>query len=159
MSEKIHIGFICSGNICRSPYAAAKLAQLARERGWDDKIVTSSAGTLGLVDHPAHELTQRLASEESVDLAEHRSQPVTGSYVDACDLVLGLAREHVALLRRLYPAAADRVLLLSTYPEPGLDGEDVVDPIGQEEPVFRLSHQQIRTALDRVMARLEPLLQ
>lgn len=158
MSEKIHIGFICSGNICRSPYAAAKLAQLAHERGWHGKVVTSSAGTLGLVDHPAHELTQRLATEESLDLAEHRSQPVTGPYVDGCDLLLGLAREHVALLRRLYPAAADRVLLLSAYPEPGLEGDDVVDPIGQEEPVFRLSHQQIRSALDRLVAHLDSLL-
>ena len=48
MSEqRLHITFICSGNICRSPMAAKMFAHQIAERGLDDVVRVSSAGTGG----------------------------------------------------------------------------------------------------------------
>lgn len=163
MSKPLHVGFICSGNICRSPYAEARFRQLIKENGWEDRITTSSAGTLGIVDHAAHENTLRLASEVGIDLSTFRSQAVSERYLEGCDVILGLAKNHLRSMRHEYPEARERTWLLTRYPERESDsnGEepgDVPDPIGQDEPAFRLAHLQIDVALERLLTALQPLL-
>jgi low molecular weight protein-tyrosine phosphatase len=43
--SKIHIVFVCLGNICRSPLAEGILKHLVTERGYGEKIMIDSAGT------------------------------------------------------------------------------------------------------------------
>ena len=48
MSEPLlHVTFVCSGNICRSPMAEKMFAHQIRERGLADVVRVSSAGTGG----------------------------------------------------------------------------------------------------------------
>ena len=44
--EKLHIVFVCWGNICRSPAAEATFRKLVIDRGLDDRITCDSAGTI-----------------------------------------------------------------------------------------------------------------
>ena len=46
MSE-LHVTFVCSGNICRSPMAEKMFAHQIRERGLADVVRVSSGGTGG----------------------------------------------------------------------------------------------------------------
>ncbi len=41
----IHLCFVCLGNICRSPTAAAVMAHKVRQAGLDEVILVESAGT------------------------------------------------------------------------------------------------------------------
>ena len=47
MREPLHITFVCSGNICRSPMAEKMFAHQIAERGLADVVRVSSAGTGG----------------------------------------------------------------------------------------------------------------
>jgi protein-tyrosine phosphatase len=44
--EKLHVVFVCWGNICRSPAAEATFRKLVIDRGLDDRITCDSAGTI-----------------------------------------------------------------------------------------------------------------
>jgi protein-tyrosine phosphatase len=44
--EKLHVVFVCWGNICRSPAAEATFRKLLIDRGLDDRITCDSAGTI-----------------------------------------------------------------------------------------------------------------
>src|SRR5512138_2089156 len=45
VSEPLHVTFICSGNICRSPMAEKMFAHQIGERGLADEVRVTSAGT------------------------------------------------------------------------------------------------------------------
>ena len=53
MSDRIkHMLFVCTGNVCRSPFAEGLLKQPAQKSGLDD-IVTDSAGLVALPGNSA----------------------------------------------------------------------------------------------------------
>ena len=49
----MHIMFVCTGNICRSPTAERLAASYVAEHGIPD-LTTSSAGTRAMIGHPIH---------------------------------------------------------------------------------------------------------
>lgn len=159
--RKTRIGFVCSGNLCRSPFAEGYMRKVASEEGWTDHVEFVSAGTLDLDDVPVHETTMELASEIGVNLVLHRSQPANREFVEACDMVLGMDREHVTLLRGLFPEFEERVYLLGAFPEIEIDENDpsVPDPIGKKEAVFRECHAAIVGQLQPLIEELRTLYQ
>ncbi len=65
--------------------------------------------------------------ERGIDLAAHRSQPVTEALLAANDLILCMEFDHRNTLRRNFPEAADKVFLLSEIT--GCE-QEVLDPVG-----------------------------
>ncbi len=145
-----HVSFICSGNICRSPFAEGLLRKIGNDRGWDG-LKVSSAGTLGIHDSPCDSVTLALGVERGVNLLAHRSQGIEEEYMASCDLVLGMGVAHVETLREVFPQYADRVFLLGSYPDAALDGEEIPDPIGRDEATFQDVHDAIEVALHPVL--------
>ena len=45
MSDRLHVTFVCTGNICRSPMAEKMFADQIRQRGLGDAVRVTSAGT------------------------------------------------------------------------------------------------------------------
>ena len=145
-----HVSFVCSGNICRSPYAEARFRRWLEDEGWSDRIEVSSAGTLGIFDRPAHPLS--IAVGEDLELSGHRSRGVNLRYLKGCGLVLGLSPYHVEELREDYADFRGRVYLLGSFPDSHLDGEDVPDPIGHGLPEFH----DMAVRIDAHVARIGP---
>ena len=56
--EKLHIVFVCWGNICRSPAAEATFRKLLMDHGLDDRITCDSAGTID--QHAGNSPDQRM---------------------------------------------------------------------------------------------------
>jgi protein-tyrosine phosphatase len=56
--EKIHVVFVCWGNICRSPAAEATFRKLVIDLGLDDRITCDSAGTID--QHAGNSPDQRM---------------------------------------------------------------------------------------------------
>lgn len=84
---------VCTGNVCRSPFAEALLAERIGERG----VRVSSAGMRALVGQPATPETRQVAEEAGVAperIDAHRARLVTEPLLAEPDLILGLAREH-----------------------------------------------------------------
>jgi len=88
MSDWIkHILFVCTGNICRSPFAEGLLKKLVQKKRLDD-IVADSAGLLALTGNSATGLAQKVAAEYDVDLSSHIAKSVKEDILDRSDLIL-----------------------------------------------------------------------
>lgn len=102
--------FVCTGNVCRSPFAEL----LLRERL--PGLSVASRGIFALVGRPMEsQMAQELALR-GVDSAEFRASQVTGSDL-AADLILTASRRQRAYLIDESPSAARRIGLLGHVPE------------------------------------------
>src|SRR5256885_17119351 len=89
-----HVLFVCTGNICRSPLAAALLERALKERGID--VTVTSAGTGAWDGAPASEGAYLVGLERGVDLSSHRARLLTREPVENAGLVLTNAPHHRA---------------------------------------------------------------
>ena len=79
--------------------AAALFAEQLRERGLEDLVRVSSAGTLACVGDRADEQACAVLSDRGYPVpADHRAAPVSAEHLGA-DLVVALGREHVGVLQ------------------------------------------------------------
>jgi len=105
----------------------------------------------------------------------HRSRQATPEEIDSADLVIALATEHVAWMRRVLPSAASRTGTLKRLardlaagPEPlaeridaldlgavDIEGwEDVLDPAGGDVEVFHECAREIASLVHTLAPRL-----
>lgn len=138
--------FICLGNICRSPYAAA----VAEERMGEGLRVLSAGLLRGGRSCPAEAV--EAAGERGLDLDPHVSQRVEGGILDGIDLVVVMdPRQRRALLDR-GAAPASRILVLGDVdPSTAGGSRTIPDPYGKDLPLFR----EVYDRIDRCMAVLE----
>lgn len=127
MSEPLHVTFVCSGNICRSPMAEKMFAHQICERGLGHAVRVSSAGTGGWhAGEPADRRASHVLHEHGYPTA-HRAAQVGTEHMSA-DLVIALGRNHVRMLKDL-GVPAERIRMLRSFdPRSGAHPLDVDDP-------------------------------
>ncbi|MGA9492082.1 MAG: low molecular weight protein-tyrosine-phosphatase [Mycobacterium sp.] len=128
MSDKrLHITFVCTGNICRSPMAEKIFAHQITQRGLHDAVRVTSAGTAGWhIGKSADERANRVLRAHGYP-TDHCAAQVAIDHLNA-DLVVALARNHVPLLEQL-GVDTDRIRMLRSFdPRSGAYVLDVDDP-------------------------------
>ena len=115
-----HVVFVCTGNAARSVMAGAILAAHL------DDVEITTAGTHVVEGMPMSWRTREALAGLDVRAPGHRSTQLRDSHVAEADLVVGLAGEHVAYVRRTHPEAAARTgtlrrLARDLPPTPRLD--------------------------------------
>jgi protein-tyrosine phosphatase len=136
---EVKILFVCSGNICRSPMAAACMRERAAARGLVD-LVVDSAGTLGLEGERAAPEAVRALAEVGIDLSNHRSRGLVTSDLTSSDLILVMTREHLRDVIQRHAACAPRLHLLRAFEngvDPRPDSADLFDPMGAPYEIYR----------------------
>jgi protein-tyrosine-phosphatase len=112
--------FVCSGNICRSPMAAALAADAAAREGLDIRV--ASVGTMALVGDVVEADAHRAVAEIGLSLAPHRARQASRDAVLEAVLVVAVTREHRAWLRAKAPeaniASFDEITGLGDIPDP-----------------------------------------
>jgi protein-tyrosine phosphatase len=106
---------VCTGNICRSPFAERLLvARLAARLGPQaaSEFEVGSAGTWGLVGEAMQPTTAEVLRERGGDPTGFLARELTAELVADADLVLGATREHRAAAVTLVPRASARTLTL-----------------------------------------------
>ena len=127
VSEPLHITFICSGNICRSPMAEKMFAHQISERGLTDEVRVTSAGTGDWhAGEGADNRANRVLREHGYP-TEHRARRINEDHLSA-DLVVALGRNHERILRDM-GVPRDRLRMLRSFdPKSGAHPHDVEDP-------------------------------
>ena len=157
-----HVIFVCTGNAARSVMAGAILATHL------DDVEITTAGTHVVEGMPMSWRTREALAGLDVEAPHHRSTQLRDDDVERADLVVGLAREHVAYIRRRHPEAAARTGTLKRLARdlPATTGafadrvaslhlddvalepwEDVEDPAGGDLPEFEACAAEIQGLL------------
>lgn len=148
MSETapLHITFVCSGNICRSPMAEKMFAHQIDERGLSEAVRVSSAGTGGWhVGSGADDRANRVLRTHGYPTTHCAAQ--VGADHLAADLIVALGRNHVRMLRDL-GAHPDQVRMLRSFdPRSGAHPLDVEDPYYGGQADFEDVFEVIEAAL------------
>lgn len=127
----VRVLFVCLGNICRSPLAAAIFAAQARARGLADRFVVDSAGTSDVhAGEPPDPRAQAEARRLGLRLTG-RARALRPEDLETFDWILVMDRSNLAavqaLLRR-HGGRARVALVRSVDPAAGPADRDVPDP-------------------------------
>ncbi|HKW40054.1 MAG TPA: low molecular weight protein arginine phosphatase [Gemmatimonadales bacterium] len=142
---------VCTGNICRSPLAAALLERALGERGVTG-ITVSSAGTGAWDGAPVSEGAYLVGLERALDLSSHRARLLTRELVESADLILTMARHHRARVDEL--GGEGRVFVLGEYAGREGDDAEVSDPFGGDLDVYRGTATELEALLQTAVERI-----
>ncbi|TWE09928.1 low molecular weight phosphatase family protein [Rudaeicoccus suwonensis] len=168
--------FVCTGNICRSPFAeryAAHLYQQVGQTGWE--FASAGVGALtgsGIDQFMAAELRAR-----GVDDSGFASRQLTPAVMRTADLIVGMETAHRTYVLEEFPAfvrhtftlvqlakavsaadphehGADLVSSIGAYRPRLTDDDDVADPYQRGPEVAARTAEHIAELLDRLIPRL-----
>lgn len=134
---RTNILFVCSGNTCRSPMAAAVASRMLQQEYGVDEAGLDKLG-IGVISAGSYAMPGLRATPQAVeavaqlggDLSNHRSRSLTPELIHAADVIYTMTRSHADAVRGMSPTAASRIVPLDP------DG-DVEDPIGGPLSLYR----------------------
>jgi protein-tyrosine phosphatase len=139
----VHVVFVCSGNICRSPIAEKVFAAELERAGLAEGVRVTSAGTGGWhVGDPADERAAAVLRTAGYP-SDHRARQVDADTLGA-DLIVALDDTHRRALSR---AGAGRVRLLRSFDPAAPERAEVPDPYYGEDAGFDEVLAMIRAAV------------
>ena len=151
---RLHVTFVCTGNICRSPMAEKMFAHQITQRGLADRVRVTSAGT---GDWHAGDSADRRAVRvlrERGYPTDHRAAAVDQDHLSA-DLVVALGRNHFRILADWGVEPARLRMLRSFDPRSGAHTPDVEDPYYGGEADFEDTFTVIEAALPGLHAWID----
>ena len=127
-SEMFRVVFVCTGNRCRSPYAARLLTRLTEGL----PVIVTSVGTLDSPGQPSPAELISIAAGGGLDLSTHEAVPMQLNSLAGTDLVIGFSFDHISnavvnggASRKVTFLLPELTRLLEERPQP-VEHDDVV---------------------------------
>jgi protein-tyrosine-phosphatase len=139
--------FVCYGNVCRSPYAAAALERRLDGSGGGRAVASAGFARSGV---PVPPEGVSAAARREIDLAEHRSAPVTADLLASAELVVVADPVYARLLRERFPPAPGAVIALGDLDPLPIDTRAIADPVERPEEVFDACYARIDRCVDQL---------
>jgi protein-tyrosine phosphatase len=169
----MHVLFVCTGNVCRSPTAERLALAFAADLGILGLSV-ESVGTRAMVGFPMHPIAARVLEGLGGDPEGFCAQRITKEKISDAELVLTMAAHHRDDVLRIVPGHLNRTftlkeaarlvgasgaanvveLVAARHSFPSIGNDDVVDPIGMREDVFLRVGTEIADLLSVLLRRL-----
>lgn len=147
--------FVCTGNTCRSPMAAAIARDAIRRRGWSH-VQVASAGVSAGAGAPASAEVAPVLAEAGIELGEHVSRVLTSELIDWADSIMVMSPTHLFAVDAM--GGGEKAALITEFLEGDEAGRPIADPIGGDLAVYRRTRDQLARAVEAVLDRLEPIL-
>ncbi len=143
---KRRILFVCTGNVCRSPMAAALFNGQATRAGDGERVEASSAGTWALDAEPASSHAQVVMQRRGLDLSTHRGRTITAELLEEADLILTMTRNHQDSIGAEFPGTRSKLHLMSE-----LVGQqyDISDPYGGTVDEYEACAAELARLIER----------
>ncbi|HWO78121.1 MAG TPA: low molecular weight protein arginine phosphatase [Bacillus sp. (in: firmicutes)] len=135
--------FVCTGNTCRSPMAAAIMNQLG--------IEAKSAGIFAAAGSDASPHTKQVLSENNIEY-KHASQPVTPEILDWATHILTMTENHKWHLLSSYPSVQDKTFTIREFVD---ESGDVIDPFGGSLEEYRQTFSELNELMKKVIKKLD----
>jgi len=145
MAKRLTICFVCYGNLCRSPMAAAMLKDMLQRDAELGRLEVDvcSAGTGAVPGYPASPNARRVMQEMGISLDDHTARPVSGEVLKKADLIVALDGHVGEELRRGYPETGGKTCVI-----------EIADPYAYPVEVYRECAAEISEIL---LSRVLPL--
>ena len=131
------IGFVCHGNICRSPFAAL----YAQKNTSETQFFSAGFHQTELRSSPANAINAALAFD--IDLTEHRSHRLSLEDARMADILFVFDRKNLRDMHFSFPEATERTFLLSDLSS--RKNQEVDDPWDHDMEFFCESYRAIRS--------------
>ncbi|MEW6615606.1 MAG: low molecular weight phosphotyrosine protein phosphatase [Thermodesulfobacteriota bacterium] len=150
-----NILFVCTANICRSPFAERALKKLLREKKVTG-IKVHSAGVSATSGRPSPPDAIRVAGNLGVDISEHLSRPISTPMIEEADIILVMSLFHIEVILGMNPESENKLKLLGNFSTFYGDGEEteIPDPYGLTSFHYRSSFNIIRDCIYNLYKKL-----
>ena len=140
---------VCTGNICRSPMAAALLWHHLPE-SLKTNTQVGSAGTHALHGNQAEPTAIAAMARIGIDIKAHRARQITREIARGSDLILTMEAAHSQHIKGLLKWRQNPPRRISEF-NPQVPAHDIADPYGGPIEAFEECIQTLRPCIKSVI--------
>lgn len=138
--------FVCTGNTCRSPMAAALMNKIAEDNDMDVKCTSA-----GIFVRPKDKISKNavLAMKDyGIDISSHTARQLSEEMINETDLLLTMTDGHKAMISSIAP---DKIYTICEYA--GYEGE-IHDPFGGDKNLYKQVADDIYDCLTDIAEKI-----
>ena len=153
--------FVCTGNTCRSPMAAAVFNNISRvpeictacdiEKLLNAKGIKATSAGLAAFGEPISSHARTALEEAGIpstpynDYASHRSREIDFETMKKAELVVGISSSHAMRLMAMFPEHASKITCMP---------KDIPDPWGGSLEDYKSCLEEITDGVKKIYERL-----
>ena len=135
--------FICTGNTCRSPMAAAVFNNIVMKKNIN--AFADSTGISTVAGLPATENAVLALEKTGIDLSNHLSKPVTPELLNESDKIICITKSHMNAILSSAPELSGKCSVL---------GNGIDDPYGMPLEEYIITRDEISSAVKKLVEEI-----